>query len=127
MVQLFLDVATGAGITVCPRRRHSSAAASALPVGTRIQSVGKVEIVNTLIPASARGPSSMCSTPASENSRGPSTANAVNGPSCFTFFGTERPAQTTVVSVAVALIENSEADSAQAGTSAPGGRPATII
>ena len=36
------------------------------------------------------------------------------------FFGTLRAAQTIEVSVAVAVIENSEDDSAQSGTSAPG-------
>ena len=81
--------------------------------------------MNTLIAASASGASNACRTPVSAKSSGPSTAKAVNGPCWVTFFGTERPAHTTVVSVAVAMIANSEADSAQAGTSAPAGRPAT--
>ena len=55
----------------------------------------------------------------------PLTANAVNGPACLAFFGTLLIAQTTLVSSAVAVIENSEDDSAQPGTSAPGPRRTT--
>ena len=76
-------------------------------------------MVNTLIPTSAIGCSSAARIPVSEKSSGPSTANAVNGPACWAFLGTLRAAQTTLVSRAVAVIENSEDDSAQAGTSAP--------
>ena len=47
------------GDDVVPCRRHSSAARSASPTGTRIQSVSKVEIVKTLISASASGCSSV--------------------------------------------------------------------
>ena len=82
--------------------------------------MSKVEIVKTLISASASGCSSVARTPVSAKSSGPRTANAVNGPACCTFFGTLRRAQTTLVSRAVAVIENSEDDSAQRGTSAPG-------
>ena len=56
----------------------------------------------------------------SAKSSGPSTSNAVNGRWCTDFFGTLRAAQTTEVSVAVAVTEKIEDDSAQAGTSAPG-------
>ena len=43
------------------------------------------------------------------------------------FFGTVRAAQTRLVSSAVAVIENSEDDSAQSGTSAPGPSWTTAI
>ncbi len=62
-----------------------------------------------------------------EKSSGPCTANAVNGPACLAFFGTLRAAQTRLVSSAVAVIENSEDDSAQSGTSAPGPSCTTAI
>ncbi len=44
----------------------------------------------------------------------------MNGRWCTDFFGTLRAAQTTEVSVAVAVIEKIEDDSAQSGISAPG-------
>ena len=44
----FFSGTTGtAAATVCPDRRHASAASSALTTGTRIQSVSKVEMVKT--------------------------------------------------------------------------------
>ena len=81
--------------------------------------------MKTGISASTNGVSSPCRTPTSPSSRGPSTANAVNGPAWLTFFGTLREAQMTLVSSAVAVIEKIDDDSAHAGISAPGGSPAT--
>src|SRR5690606_24785697 len=104
----------------CPVRRHASSALSAEPDGTRIQSVSKVDRVKTLMPASASGASRPARMPVSEKSSGPSTSKAVNGAWCGAFLGTLRDAQTTEVSLAVAVTEKIEEDSAQAGTSAPG-------
>jgi hypothetical protein len=49
----------------------------------------------------------------------------VNGLWWRDFLGTLRAAQTTDVSVAVAVMEKIEADSAHSGTSAPGGSRTT--
>ncbi len=121
LISFFLGGLAGtAAVTSCPDRRHSSSAASALSPGTRIQSVSKVESVKTLISAAASGASSSASTPVSAKSSGPSTSKAVNGRWWTDLAGTLRAAQTTEVSVAVAVTEKIEEDSAQAGTSVPG-------
>ena len=112
-----------AAATSCPARRHSSAARSASSPGTRIQSVSKVESVNTLISAAASGASSSARTPVSAKSRGPSTSKAVNGRWCTDLVGTLRAAQTIEVSVAVAVTEKSEEDSAHVGHLGAGTEP----
>ena len=82
--------------------------------------MSNVESVKTLISAAASGASSSARTPVSAKSSGPWTSKAVNGRWCTDFFGTLRAAQTIEVSVAVAVIEKSDDDSVQAGTSVPG-------
>ena len=82
--------------------------------------MSKVESVKTLISAAASGASSAASTPVSAKSRGPSTSKAVNGRWCTDLVGTLRAAQTIEVSVAVAVTEKIDDDSAHVGTSAPG-------
>ena len=83
-------------------RRHSSAARSASPPGTRIQSVSKVESVNTLISAAASGASSSARTPVSAKSSGPCDLEGGERPLVHaTSVGTLRAAQTIEVSVAV--------------------------
>ncbi len=73
-----------------------------------------------LISASANGARSELRTPVRAKSRGPSTANAVSGFSARALLGTLRAAHSSDVSVAVAVIEKIDEDSAHAGTSAPG-------
>ena len=82
--------------------------------------MSNVDSVKTLISAAASGASSSARTPVSAKSSGPSTSNAVNGRWWTDFFGTLRAAQTTEVSVAVAVIEKIDEDSAHSGISAPG-------
>ena len=88
--------------------------------GTRIQSVSNVEMVNTLISASASGCEQRGQDAGQRRSRAALDGERGERPACWAFFGTLRAAQTTLVSRAVAVIENSDEDSAQAGTSAPG-------
>ena len=79
--------------------------------------MSKVEIVKTLISASASGPSSVCSTPVSAKSSGPVTSKATNGPCLRRLgFGTDEAWQTIEVSVAVAVTENSVDADAHEGT-----------
>ena len=82
--------------------------------------MSNVERVKTLISAAASGASSSARTPVSAKSSGPSTSKAVNGRWCTALVGTLRAAQTIEVSVAVAVTEKSDDDSAHFGTSAPG-------
>ena len=73
-----------------------------------------------LISAAAKGANNALNTPVSPKSSGPSIANPVSGFSARALVGTLRAAHTRDVSVAVAVMEKIDEDSAQDGTSAPG-------